>query len=1339
MKQQQYFIGLDIGVQSVGFAVTDERYQLIKKGKKELWGTRLFESGNTAVERRTCRAARRRIERKKMRLQLLRSFFQDEIMKIDPTFFARLDESMYHVEDKQVMQSNTLFNDAGYQDKQFHHDYPTAFHLRQALLQGKVDDVRSLYLGLAHILKSRGHFLFMGQEFSEISKFQTAYDALNQHLVENHPTLALPIEDVPALELILQNAKSNMTVKEKSILSLFGCKPEPEQKQLVKLMVGGSISLNKLFEDQSLDQEFLKTKISFKKGFDEKHAELEQNLGEYIILINLVKAIYDWAVLSDILSGYQYLSESKVAIFGEHKHDLALLKQMVRKYAKDDYKEIFTEPNRTDNYPAYIGMTRVHGKNLPLEKSKCSQEDLCVYLFKKLGQIVTDDPDEQQVLQKITDKKLLPKQVIKDNGVIPYQVHLKELQGILAINAGKFPFLNQQESGISIAQKIEKTFLYRIPYYVGTLNPHAKTHWMVRKTAEKITPWNFEDVVDLSQSAEAFILRMTNNCSYLKNADVLPKQSLLYSKYMVLNELNNIKINGKSIDPTLKQALYHDLFENNSKVSIKKVKDHLIRNCLADKSVEVTGLADNEFKASLKTHMDFTKIFGVYDVKMAEDIIRWIVLFSDDKKILKTKISENYTLTKEQLQDVMKLRYSGWGNLSTEFLTTIYDVDPNTGEAINIIDALYQTNQNLMQLLSKEHGYIQALNDRNKSEAKTTISHQDIEGLYCSPAVKKSIWQTVQVVQELEKIMGGKPAKLFIEVARDVDGMNAKQRTTSRKNALLELYQSIKKEEPALYERLSNSTDNDLRSKKLYLYYTQLGRCAYSDRPIDLAKLFDQNQYDIEHIYPRSKTKDDSLHNNLVLVERTLNSKKSDAYPIPGDYRQPTLWKGWYEKGLINKEKYQRLIRVEEFNDKELEGFINRQLVETRQSTKAVGQLFQQYYENCSSEVVYVKAGHVSDFRKQFDFVKVRELNDYHHAKDAYLNAVVGNVFHTKFTKRFFQHISTNKYTLNPEKLYQYDVKQGDYYAWKAPTKGDTGSMDTIRKTMASNRILFTRQAIKQTGKLFKATILKKGHGEFAVKNPTNPEDQRYKLTDLSKYGGYNSIYGSYFCVVEHELKGQKNRTIEYVPIYLANQIEQNPDKLLDYLQSELKLLNPRIILRELKTNALVNIDGFPMHLSGRTGDRLIFKGAVQLLVDNETEQYLKKVSRFVARTKENPQATLSEKDVITVEQNLAVFDLFLDKLGNSVYTVRLQSSGKKLLAKQEKFQQLSREDQCRVLLNMLNFFGCRAGATDGSLLGEGKSMGILVLSKNITKCKKVTLINQSITGVYENKIDLLK
>lgn len=55
-KFEEYYLGLDMGTGSVGWAVTNPSYNVIKRHGKALWGIRLFESANTAEERRASEA-----------------------------------------------------------------------------------------------------------------------------------------------------------------------------------------------------------------------------------------------------------------------------------------------------------------------------------------------------------------------------------------------------------------------------------------------------------------------------------------------------------------------------------------------------------------------------------------------------------------------------------------------------------------------------------------------------------------------------------------------------------------------------------------------------------------------------------------------------------------------------------------------------------------------------------------------------------------------------------------------------------------------------------------------------------------------------------------------------------------------------------------------------------------------------------------------------------------------------------------------------------------------------------------------------------------------------------
>ena len=48
--EKDYYLGLDMGTDSVGWAVTDENYNLIRAKGKDLWGVREFESAKKVVQ-----------------------------------------------------------------------------------------------------------------------------------------------------------------------------------------------------------------------------------------------------------------------------------------------------------------------------------------------------------------------------------------------------------------------------------------------------------------------------------------------------------------------------------------------------------------------------------------------------------------------------------------------------------------------------------------------------------------------------------------------------------------------------------------------------------------------------------------------------------------------------------------------------------------------------------------------------------------------------------------------------------------------------------------------------------------------------------------------------------------------------------------------------------------------------------------------------------------------------------------------------------------------------------------------------------------------------------------
>lgn len=82
----KYYIGLDMGTSSLGWAVTDDKYRLLRKKGKDMWGVRLFDEADTAAARRTNRVAKRRRNREKARIGYLRSYLQQRLKRLIPAF-----------------------------------------------------------------------------------------------------------------------------------------------------------------------------------------------------------------------------------------------------------------------------------------------------------------------------------------------------------------------------------------------------------------------------------------------------------------------------------------------------------------------------------------------------------------------------------------------------------------------------------------------------------------------------------------------------------------------------------------------------------------------------------------------------------------------------------------------------------------------------------------------------------------------------------------------------------------------------------------------------------------------------------------------------------------------------------------------------------------------------------------------------------------------------------------------------------------------------------------------------------------------------------------------------
>ena len=800
----KYNIGLDIGTSSVGWCVTDEENNIVKKSGKHLWGSRLFDEGQTAAETRTFRGTRRRTERRKNRIRYLQSMLLEDIEKVDENFIPRLQQSNLIKDDKNQFKFN-LFEDEDFIDEDYYKQYPTIYHLRKALAtEDKKFDIRLVYLALHHIIKYRGNFLTKGEISNETNAINLDLENIIEYLKENEIELKYSIGKIKET---LVNKELTKSEKAKEILSLFDYGKEDKQiiDNIFKSVVGLKFNLNAIF---NLEDE-RKLEFASDNDWDSIAGELNENAEIFYSMKN----IYSWIIVESFLD-YEDNSDEKedktiskafVIKYDKYHEDLVKLKNAYKKYLDIiQYDKMFRKYEH-DNYYSY------NGKLSEIKKSeKCSNEELCERIKEDLKGF-EDKSDVSEIFNDISNENYLIKLNTTDNGEIPYQLHEKELKKILENQSKYHDSINENKD------KILSLLTFRIPYYVGPLSTKSKWAWVKTNSKEAIRPWNFDEIVDKDATAEEFIIRMTNKCTYLLNEDVIPKESLLYAKFSVLNEINNIQVNDKRVSKDMKTKII-ELFKNKKSVGKKDIKNLYAKDGINAEKIEGFTTSNGKFNSNMNAYVDFSKIFdNIYEnEEMIEELIYWITIF-EDKSILKHKIEEKYSsiLTKEQINKIIKLKYIGWSRLSKKLLIGLKSTENNE----TIIEKLMNTNMNFMQIItSDKFGFKEQLEQALKEvigEEKKKISYDDIAEIKTSPANKKGIWQAILVVKEITKIMKHDPENIYIEFARSDEEKGTL--TTKKLEKVKKIYDEIenfKQANKALYEDIKkHQGDNEVNPK----------------------------------------------------------------------------------------------------------------------------------------------------------------------------------------------------------------------------------------------------------------------------------------------------------------------------------------------------------------------------------------------------------------------------------------------------------------------------------------------------------------------------------------------
>lgn len=873
---KNYSIGLDIGVSSVGYAVVTEDYRVPafkfkvlgntekEKIKKNLIGSTTFVSAQPAKGTRVFRVNRRRIDRRNHRITYLRDIFQKEIEKVDKNFYRRLDESFRVLGDKsEDLQIKQPFFGDKELETAYHKKYPTIYHLRKHLADADknspVADIREVYMAISHILKYRGHFLTLDKINPNNINMQNSWIDFIESCQE---VFDLEISDESKNIADIFKSSENRQEKVKKILPYFQQellkKDKSIFKQLLQLLFGLKTKFKDCFElEEEPDLNF--SKENYDENLENFLGSLEEDFSDVFAKL---KVLRDTILLSGMLTytgaTHARFSATMVERYEEHRKDLQRFKFFIKQnLSEQDYLDIFGRKTQngfdvdkeTKGYVGYITNKMVLTNP---QKQKTIQQNFYDYISGK----ITGIEGAEYFLNKISDGTFLRKLRTSDNGAIPNQIHAYELEKIIERQGKDYPFLLENKD------KLLSILTFKIPYYVGPLakGSNSRFAWIKRATSSdilddndedtrngKIRPWNYQKLINMDETRDAFITNLIGNDIILLNEKVLPKRSLIYEEVMLQNELTRVKYKDKYgkahfFDSELRQNIINGLFKNNSKrVNAKSLIKYLSDNHKDLNAIEIVSGVEKgkSFNSTLKTYNDLKTIFSeelldseIYQ-KELEEIIKVITVF-DDKKSIKNYLTKFFghleILDEEKINQLSKLRYSGWGRYSAKLLLDIRDED--TG--FNLLQFLRndEENRNLTKLISDNTlSFEPKIKD---IQSKSTIEDDifdEIKKLAGSPAIKRGILNSIKIVDELVQIIGYPPHNIVIEMARE--NMTTEEGQKKAKTRKTKLESALKNIENSLLEngKVPHS-DEQLQSEKLYLYYLQNGKALCLDTSI---------------------------------------------------------------------------------------------------------------------------------------------------------------------------------------------------------------------------------------------------------------------------------------------------------------------------------------------------------------------------------------------------------------------------------------------------------------------------------------------------------------------------
>lgn len=796
-------------------------------------------------------------------------------------------------------------------------------------------------------------------------------------------------------------------------------------------------------------------------------------------------------------------------------------------------------------------------------------------------------------------------------------------------------------------------------------------------------------------------------------------------------------LNGALLTNETKFLIYEYIISRN-KTTVAQIKSFL-KNKTATKENDITisGIKEDvPFEAT--SHATLDKLFDFkHNFDKIEHLIFLATIYADDKKSFKALLTNSKDLSKEQIKAILNLPTKKWAPLSKKLLCGISYIDDN-GIAMSILDVMRETNQNFQMVYNnKDYGFKDLVDMHNNEITGNLSTNQKIAMiLEDTPTItKRSINQALLVLDDIVKASGNNPKKIFIETTREND---AKLKGKEKDKRYVELKRLISKDREIVSKENKKELLNELelnqanvKGRHLYLYFKQMGLDMYTGEKIKIEDVFDSTKYDLDHIVPQSLIKDDSL-DNLVLVNRLANQRiKGSQYPLPRELKTDKVIKTWqylHKIGAISDKKYNSLMRTSEITLEEIEVFVNRQINVVDYANITLRNVLKIKYPD--TQLVFSKAQYPALLRQELNIAKNRDINDAHHAVDAYLNVVAGNELTMKFSNVRRIYAERNNKEDKDSRSFNMDGYLKNFV--KKLDKNGVTYAEKIKKNALRHDALVTFRVDYQNGALYNATIYRKNDSNLIPIHTNGP------LADVSKYGGYSDLSQAYIVAIEYNLGDKHYKDLLRVPLLYIKLYGDNNETLWkkvigNDMASDIKIIKRIHLNQKIKYKNCIYL----LYTGNASVNK--YKLVYQSYLDNNLLSYMNKCISLIdsiANCNENEYIIKINKNddnfIISKTSNFEVFRA-LRKIYNCNIFDGCNFIIKARNMEDDAFNKLSLHDQIVTLENMMLILNRKSERAKFYSCFSNAKANVLYVTHNVID-QDITLVFESPSGLYKHE-----